>query len=294
MELRVLRYFWTVAQEKNISRAAKILHITQPTLSRQIKGLEDELGTILFNRESQELTLTEDGLFLQERAGEILLLSEQTQRSFQEKKDQLLNGHFSIGCVEADNSDTLAMMLEELVSDYPQVSFNIVSTTSEEIVTKLDKGLLDLALLLEPVQMKEYETLVLPREERWGLLVSPDSFLAQKKRIEPQDLKGIPLLSSSRNEIQTMIAEWMGVSWESLNIVGTYNLIFNVFSLVENRVGSALTIEGATTNRDVSRTAFIPLYPELKTRGMLVWKKNRIHTPVTKELIKRFRYAFEA
>lgn len=294
MELRVLRYFWTVAVEKNISKAAKILHITQPTLSRQIKGLEDELGTTLFNRDAQQLTLTEDGLFLKERAEEILVLSENTERSFQEKRDRLLNGHFSIGCVEADNSDTLAMMLEELVSDYPQVSFNIVSATSEEIVAKLDKGLLDLALLLEPVEMKEYETIKLPREERWGLLVSPDSFLAQKTRIEPEDLKGIPLLSSSRKEIQLMLSKWMGEPWENMNIIGTYNLIFNVFSLVENRVGSALTIEGATTNRDSTRTTFVPLYPELTTTCLLVWKKNRMHTPVITELIRRFRHAFEA
>ena len=294
MELRVLRYFWTVAEEKNISKAAKILHITQPTLSRQIKGLEDELGTFLFHRDTQQLTLTEDGLFLKERAGEILLLSEKTVRSFQEKKDQFLNGHFSIGCVEADNSDTLAMMLEELVSDYPQISFNIVSATSEEIVAKLDKGLLDLALLLEPVEMKEYETLPLPRKERWGLLVSPDSFLAQRTSIEPEDLKGIPLLSSSRKEIQAMLSEWMGAPWETMNVIGTYNLIFNVFSLVENRVGSALTIEGATTNRDTTRTTFVPLSPELNTTCILAWKRNRLHTPVVAELIKRFRHAFEA
>lgn len=293
MEIRLLRYFWTVAEEKNISKAAKLLNITQPTLSRQIKELEESVGVALFHRTNNQLSLTEEGIFLKERAEEILLLNDKLDQAFLDHRNKQLSGSFSIGCVEADNSDTLSMMIEELISDYPQVRFNLVTGTSEDISDRLDKGLLDLALLLEPVDIGDYESLVLPREEKWGLLVSKEIFLAQKKAITPADLKGIPLLSSSRKEVQDLIAQWLGAPFEELNIVGTYNLIFNIFSLVENRVGSALAIEGATAHRDIQQFSFIPLEPELKTHGVLVWKR-RIHTPVVEELLRRFKHAFQA
>lgn len=294
MELRELRYFWTVAEERNFSKAAKVLHITQPTLSRQIKEFEDKLGAPLFIREKKQLTLTEEGYFLKERAAEILTLAEQTEREFEAQSKSFLSGHFSIGCVEADNSDTMAMMLEELVSDYPQITFNIVSGTSDDISDKLEKGILDLAILLEPIATPNFEKIILPREEKWGLLVSNDSFLARKTTIHPDDLKGVPLISSNRSEVQSMLESWLGKSLNTLNVVGTFNLIFNVFSLVENRVGSALTIEGATTNGQHEELTFVPLVPEVKTNCVLVWKKNRIQTPAVKEFIQRFNDAFKA
>lgn len=294
MELRELRYFWTVAEERNFSKAAKVLHITQPTLSRQIKEFEEKLGTPLFIRENRQLTLTEEGYFLKERAAEILTLTEQTEREFEEQSKGFFSGHFSIGCVEADNSDTMAMMLEELVSDYPQVTFNIVSGTSDDISDKLEKGILDLAILLEPIATTNFEKIILPREEKWGLLVSNDSFLAQKTIIQPDDLEGIPLLSSNRSEVQLMLERWLEKPFDGLNVVGTFNLIFNVFSLVENRVGSALTIEGATTNGKHDGLTFVPLAPEVKTNCVLVWKKKRIQTPAVKEFIQRFNDAFKA
>lgn len=293
MELRLLRYFWTVAEEKNISRAAKLLSITQPTLSRQIKDLEEQVGLPLFHREKNSLELTEDGYFLKERAEEILALNDQLALALSDKKSQQLTGSFSIGCVEADNSDTLSLMLEELVSDYPQVHFKLVSGTSDDMLERLDKGLLDLAILLEPISTDRYESLVLPREERWGLLVSTESSLSQKKGIEPRDLVGLPLLCSSRLEVQELLAHWSGLAFENLSIVGTFNLIFNVFALVENQVGSALTVEGATLYHGSSQLRFVPLKPEVKTKCVLVWKK-RLQTPVVKELLSRFKHAFQA
>ncbi|MTD41519.1 LysR family transcriptional regulator [Erwinia sp. CPCC 100877] len=294
MELRLLRYFWTVAEEKNFSKAAQLLRITQPTLSRQIKELEEALGTPLLIRSNRELELTEAGHFLKERAVEILTLMENTERSFRQRQEGALSGHFSIGCVEADNSDTLAMMLEELISDYPQVTFNIVSGTSDDIRDRLEKGLLDLALLLEPVAVEGLATLALPRVEKWGLLVAADSFFAQKETIHASELKGIPLLSSGRPELQQMLEQWLGYPFADLNIIGTYNLIFNVFALVENRVGSALTIEGVVANRQLDNVKFIPLEPAIEKKCLLVWKKTRIQTPVVKELIRRFKDAFQA
>jgi DNA-binding transcriptional LysR family regulator len=294
MELRLLKYFYTIAEEGTISQAAEVLHITQPTLSRQLKELEEELGTELFLREKRKMVLTEAGRFLKSRAEEILHLTEQTQQEFEDRRKQLFSGHFSIGCVEADNSDTLAMMLEEFISDYPEVHFHIQSGTGDDIKERLDKGLLDLAIVLEPADTEKYEKIILPRKEKWGILVSADSFLAQKSELTKEELKGVPLLISQRAEVQTMFSNWLGIDPADLSIVGTYNLIFNVFSLVENRVGSALTIEGAITNRKQETMKFLPLAPAVETSCVLIWKKNRILSPVVAEFISRFNDAFGA
>lgn len=294
MELRLLKYFYTIAEEETISQAAEVLHITQPTLSRQLKELEEELGTELFLREKRKMVLTEAGRFLKSRAEEILYLTEQTQQEFEDRRKQLFSGHFSIGCVEADNSDTLAMMLEEFISDYPEVHFHIQSGTGDDIKERLDKGLLDLAIVLEPADTEKYKKIILPRKEKWGILVSADSFLAQKSELTKEELKGVPLLISQRAEVQNMFSEWLGTEPADLSIVGTYNLIFNIFSLVENRVGSALTIEGAITNRKQETMKFLPLAPVVETSCVLIWKKNRILSPVVTEFIDRFNYAFGA
>lgn len=293
MEIRLLRYFWTVAEEGNISRAAKLLNITQPTLSRQIRELEEQLGIPLFHREKNHLYLLPEGIFLKERAEEILHLDDQLEQAFLNKKKKQLEGTIVIGCVEADNSDTVAMMLEEMVSDYPNVRFTIVTGTSDDISDRLEKGLIDLAVLLEPVSLKNVKTLTLPREEKWGFLVSNELFIASKKSLTPEDIKGLPILCSNRVEVKNLLTTWSGTDLAALNIVGHFNLIFNVFPLVESKVGSALTIEGAVAKRHLEESVFIPMEPEMKTHCVLVWKE-RIQTPVIQAFIARFKHAFEA
>lgn len=293
MEIRMLRYFLAVAQEQSIAKAAQTLHITQPTLSRQIKGLEASLDTDLFIRKKGKMVLTESGLFLKKRAEDILYLNDKTEKEFNDDKQELLSGHISVGCVEADNSDTLALMLEEFVAEHNQVTFSIFSGTSDDIVDRLDKGLLDLAILLEPISTDKYHKLVLPRREKWGLMVSSQSYLARKESIDVEELVGIPLLCSGREDVQNMIKSWNALQGKDLNIVGTYNLIFNVFSLVENRVGSALTIEGAMANRDTSNVKFLPIVPEITTNCVLVWKKNTLLSPSVNKLVEKFLQAFK-
>ena len=292
MEIRLLRYFWAVAQEGNISRAARILNITQPTLSRQIKELEESIGASLFHREKNRLSLTKDGFFLKERAEEILALDEKLEQAFSTKRNEQLSGTISIGCVEADNSDTVAMLLEELISDYPQIRFNLVTGTSDDISDRLEKGILDLAVLIEPVTLNEVETLTLPREEKWGFLVSKELFIANKEFIQPEDIKGLPILCSSRSEVQRLLAEWSGLALNQLNVVGNYNLIFNILPLVDHKVGAAFAIEGAISDRKLENSVFIPLQPSVKTNCVLVWKK-RVQTPAVQELINRFNHAFK-
>ncbi|MBO0410445.1 LysR family transcriptional regulator [Enterococcus hulanensis] len=292
MEIRLLRYFWAVAQEGNISRASRILNITQPTLSRQIKELEERIGAPLFHREKNRLSLTKDGYFLKERAEEILALDEKLEQAFSAQRNEQLSGTISIGCVEADNSDTVAMLLEELISDYPQIQFNLVTGTSDDISDRLEKGILDLAILLEPVILNEVETLILPREERWGFLVSKEMFIAEKEFLKPEDIKGLPILCSSRSEVQNLLSDWSGEPLDQLNIVGNFNLIFNVLPLVNHKVGAALSVEGAILDRRLEEAVFIPLQPSVKTHCVLVWKK-RVQTPAVQELINRFNYAFK-
>lgn len=292
MEIRLLRYFWAVAQEGNISRASRILNITQPTLSRQIKELEERIGAPLFHREKNRLSLTKDGYFLKERAEEILALDEKLEQAFSAQRNEQLSGTISIGCVEADNSDTVAMLLEELISDYPQIQFNLVTGTSDDISDRLEKGILDLAILLEPVILNEVETLILPREERWGFLVSKEMFIAEKEFLKPQDIKGLPILCSNRSEVQNLLSDWSGEPLDQLNIVGNFNLIFNVLPLVNHKVGAALSVEGAILDRRLEEAVFIPLQPSVKTHCVLVWKK-RVQTPAVQELINRFNYAFK-
>lgn len=291
MEIRLLRYFWAVAQEGNISRAARMLNITQPTLSRQIKELEEQIETPLFHREKNRLSLTQDGYFLKERAEEILALDEKLEQAFSAQRKEQLSGTITIGCVEADNSDTVAMLLEELISDYPQIRFNLVTGTSDDISDRLEKGILDLAVLIEPVTLNEVETLTLPREEKWGFLVSKELFIANKNELQPEDIKGLPIFCSGRSEVQRLLSDWSGISIDQLNIIGHYNLIFNILPLVDHQVGAALAIEGAISDRKLTESVFIPLAPSVKTHCVLVWKK-RLQTPPVQELINRFKHAF--
>ena len=294
MDYRLLKYFKAIAEEKSISRAASVLHITQPTLSRQLKEFEDELGAALFYREKKEMHLTEAGLFLKDRADEIIDLTEQTEKEFIRHKEILFSGHIAIGCVEAENSDTLALILEELVTDYPQITFTIFSGTSNDITDKLDKGLLDLAILLEPIKTNKYEKIRLPRKEKWGLLVSESSMLAKKQYVEPADLTAMPLLCSGRREIKNMLQVWSGNQFEHIRIIGTYNLIFNIIPLIDNGVAHALAIKGAVTDWNSRGIKFLPLQPAIETECIVTWKKHRALTPVVNEFIKRIKYAFQA
>lgn len=265
----MLKYFLTVAEEQNITQAAKKLHITQPTLSRQIREFEESLQLDLFVRQNKKLYLTEPGMFLKKRAEEMLELNEKTEQEFASYQQAILSGQISIGCVEAESSHFLSQMLEEMMADYPQVTFNIFSGTSNDITEKLDKGLLDIALLIEPAPMDKYNKLILPDKEIWGVLVSTEHFLSNQQSLSATDLRGIPLICSSRKEVRKMFCSWGQFTEDDLNIVGKYNLIFNVISLVENKVGAALAIKGAIDNRK-NKTIFLPCAPALETNCVLV------------------------
>lgn len=291
MELRLLEYFWTVADAGTVSEAARRLHVTQPTVSRQVQALEDELDTQLFDREHNHLTLTEAGVFLRSRAEEILSLTQQTERAFTDRQRAVMTGNLRIGCVEADNSVTMAMMLEEMTAEYPEVTFTITTGDGDIIADQLDKGLVDVAILIDPVDTAKYESLRLPRVERWGLLMSTEAFLAERDAVTPADLGGLPLIASQRPAVQTMLDDWLDGAVPP-HIIGHYNLNFNVVPLVERQVGMALGIAGVTRDVDHSKLKFVPLSPALTTHCVLVWRRNRVLTPLVADYIRRFREAF--
>lgn len=295
MEIRVLRYFLMVAEEQNITRAAKKLHITQPTLSRQIREFEESLQTELFIKKNKKLVLTEAGIYLKKRAEEIIELDEKTKQELINYQNSVLNDQISIGCVEATNSIFLFRKLEEMMTDHPQITFDIFSGTSNDIMEKLDKGLLDIAVLIEPLPIidSEYNQLTLPDKEIWGMLVSNNFFLSKQKEITSEEIKGVPLISSGRKAVQEMFYDWGKFNEEDLNIIGKYNLISNVISLVESEIGVAFAIEGAINMRNKD-SVFLPLSPALETRCVLVWKKDGILSHTVLEFIKRIEHALKA
>lgn len=289
MELRLLEYFLAIDSAGSISRAADTLHITQPTLSRQLKSLEDELGAPLFTRTNRGLTLTKAGLFLKTRAEEILSLTEQTQQSFIDQRRDLYSGNINIGAVEADSSHTLAIEIAAFSAKYPAVTFNLFTGTSDDLFNRLDNGLIDVALLLEPINTNKYAQMRLAHAERWGLVASVDSPIATRPVIEPADLTDTPLIISSRQAVQRLLGDWAHLNLKDLNIVGHFNLIFNVLPLVQRQVGAALTIEGVIDSKNHVGVRFIPFSPRVQTHTVLAWRKNRLQTPITTAFIDSFR-----
>ena len=227
MELRVLKYFLMVAREENITKAAQLLHVTQPTLSRQLMQLEEELGVQLFHRGKHNVTLTEDGMLLRRRAQELVSLSEKTKMELQHK-EEMPTGEIAIGCGETKSMAALSEKMVSFRQKYPLVQFSIYSAIADDIKERLEKGLLDMGLLVEPVDISKYEFIRLPLKEQWGVLVRADSQLAEKEFVTPEDLRGVPLLMVRRELVKNELANWFGDSFDQLEIAATYNLIVNV------------------------------------------------------------------
>lgn len=293
MELRSLYYFLTVAREENITRAAEKLHLTQPTLSRQLKQLEDELGKQLLVRGKRKIQLTDAGMLLRRRAEEILNLVQIAEKDLQSDEDTI-EGQINIGSAECGASTTLLPeVIRSFSLQYPNVTYDLYTGNADLIKEELDKGLVDIGLLLEPVDIEKYDFIRLPHKERWGLLVNKNSELAEKKQIEAMDLKDIPLINTKREIVQNEIASWYHGRYEDLNIVATHNLLSNSVALVANGVGNIITIEGAYNNHINKDVIFIPLYPELFTGMVLVWKKHYALSPAVSKFLDTFYHSLD-
>ena len=291
MELRVLRYYLTVAREENITRAADMLHITQPTLSRQMAELEEELHTRLFERTNRKIVLTESGMLLRRWAEELISLADKVQQEFQSGGDEL-TGLISIGSgVTAAVSACLPRLLQDYAQKYPQVRFELHTGTAAGIKDLLDKGLLDIGILMEPIEVEKYDFVRLPVKEVWGILMPADDPLAQKTVITPGDLQDLPLIVSWRIREREAKA-WFGGDTEHLNVFCTYDLIDNAATLVEHRLGYAFVIQGAL--KPAPGLTFRPLAPEVSNTSVLVWKRYQPSHPAVQKFIELAQNAYRA
>ena len=291
MELRVLRYYLTVAREENITRAADMLHITQPTLSRQMAELEEELNTRLFERTNRKIVLTESGMLLRRRAEELISLADKVQQEFQSGGDEL-TGLISIGSgVTAAVSACLPKLLQDYAQKYPQVRFELHTGTAAGIKDLLDKGLLDIGILMEPIEVEKYDFVRLPVKEVWGILMPADDPLAQKTAITPGDLQDLPLIVSWRIREREAKA-WFGGDTEHLNVFCTYDLIDNAATLVEHRLGYAFVIQGAL--KPAPGLTFRPLAPEVSNTSVLVWKRYQPSHPAVQKFIELAQNTYRA
>ena len=288
MEVRVLKYFLTVAREENITRASEILHISQPALSRQLMQLEEELGTQLFVRGRHSSTLTEAGMLLRRRAQEIVDLTEKTEQEFQNRGDTL-SGTVSIGSGEADTMRCLAQIMRGFSDLYPEVKFDIYSNDADHVRERLERGTLDIGVLLGPTDISKYESIVLPGKERWGVLVPAKCPLAQKEYVTKEDLVGRRVFIAKRGVAQG-VADWFGEYYDKMNVYATYNLLYNAAMLVDCEVGAAITIEGASKLYHNPNIIFKPFYPELAVTSTMVWKK---HQPQTRAVSTFLEYVRE-
>ena len=291
MELRVLKYFLMVAREENITKAAVLLHLTQPTLSRQLMQLEEELGVKLFHRSKHSIVLTEDGMLLKRRAQEIVSLSHKTVQELSHKED-MLSGEIAIGCGETKGMLFLSEQIRKFQQKYPLVQFSIHSAIADDTKERIEKGILDIGLLMEPVDVGKYEFIRMPKKEKWGILARKDSELAAKEFINPEDLLGVPLIMVKRELVKNELASWFGDYYEGLQIAATYNLILNAAAMVERGVGIALCFDlGVAFYEDL---CFIPLTPTLETGSVLVWKKNQTLGAATSQFMNFLKNAFKA
>ena len=270
MEYRVLKYFLTVAREENITRAAELLHISQPALSRQLMQLEEELGAQLFIRGKRNITLTDAGMLLRRRAQEIVDLTEKTESEF--RQGEKLSGIISIGSGESETMRFLAECMQSFNQMYPSVTFDIYSNNADFIKERLEKGLLDIGVLLAPSDISRYEYIRLPHEERWGALLPKKCPLTAKEYVTAADLADRNIFMPRRGVVQG-VAEWFGGYYGKLKIFATHNLLYNAAMLVDCGIGTALTIEGAASLYKNDNITFRPFYPELKVSSVLVWKK---------------------
>ncbi|MCM3003618.1 LysR family transcriptional regulator [Priestia koreensis] len=295
MELRVLRYFLTVAREGNITKAANFLHVTQPTLSRQLKDLEEELGKKLFVRSSHSVILTEEGIILRKRAEEILNMVDKLEGEFS-SMEETLSGDVYIGGGETEAMKLIAKVAKDLQLRYPKIRYHLYSGNEEDITERLDKGLLDFGLLIQPADLSKYNYINVPAKDVWGVVMRKDSPLAEKETIEATDLLELPLICSRQAMKQTFskneFADWFGEDFHKLNIVTTYNLAFNASLMVEEGIGYAITLDKIVNTSESSSLCFRSLQPRLESGLNMVWKKHQLFSAAANAFLQEMRGEF--
>lgn len=295
MEIRVLKYFLTVAEIGNITKAANSMHLTQPTLSRQLQDLERELGQKLFVRGSKSVTLTPEGMVLRRRAQEIMELVEKTENEFFSIKDDV-SGDIFIGAGETKTIKLIADVMKTLQKKYQKIKFHIVSGDSEDLSEKLDKGILDFCIFIELFVPDKYNYINLSEKDTWGILLRQDDPLAKKESIKVEDIINLPILISrqaiKKSFENNPILDWFGDNFDKMHIAGTYNLLYNAAIMTENEIGYALGLDRLIADTLNSPLTFRPLNPKLQVCVSIAWKKNQVFSKAAKLFLDEMNVKF--
>lgn len=290
MEIKTLQYFLEAAREENMSKAAERLHVSQSTLSKQFKALESELGRKLFIRHSFSIELTEEGMLLRRRAEDLLSMANKITREFS-AMDDVIGGHVYLGCAETYQIRHLARAIRGFKQRYPAFHYHITSGDTEQVTEKLDKGLLDFALLVEEPDEEKYHVLRLPDRDRWGLVMPAGCPLSQKERVTADDLVGLPLFCSEQGWACDL-PKWCGSRMEELTLEGSFRLAYNGSVFVREGLGYLLTFEHLVDTSDGSGLTFRPLDPPLEARLYIIWKKRQAFTPIAQRFIEHVQRCF--
>lgn len=290
MEIRVLRYFVEVARECSLTRAAASLHVSQPTLSKQLKDLERDLACTLFTRTNYGIELTNEGMLLRRRAEDILEMVDKTEDEFR-SLDEIVGGDVRIGCAESQGIAHIARCIKAVQERNPHVHFHLYSGNAEDLSERIDSGLFDFAVLAQSPDPARYNGLELPGADTWGVIMRSDSPLAQKESIKLEDLTGLPLIFS-REAVRDEYPRWFGDRVDGLNVVATYNLMLNASILVREGVGYAVSFDRLADTSPESGLTFRPLEPRLTSNLTVVWRKHQVFTPVAQLLLDEMRARF--
>lgn len=282
MELRVLNYFLMVAREENITKAAQLLHVTQPTLSRQLMQLEEELGVKLFDRSSHSIILTGEGMLLKRRAQEMLTLAEKAKAELKQDEESLA-GKISIGAGELLSMEELSEWINLFQKKHPLVSFELYSGMADNIKNRMESGTIDLGLLLEPVDTSKYEFIRMKTREEWCALVPVDTALAKKEFVTPEDLVSLPVLLPSRISVRNELSSWLGDYMQNLNVAATFNLTYNAVAMAKK---ASCVILSLKLHCHYDGMIFVPLKPSLMLSSVLTWKERQIFSPATTAFIE--------
>ena len=290
MEIRTLRYFLAVAREENMSRAAEILHVTQPTLSKRLRSLEDELGKKLFTRHSFSIELTDEGVLLRNRAEDLVTMADKIEKEFV-SLDDITGGELFLGLAESWQIRYLARCIKEFKTRYPGLRYHITSGDTEQIADKLDKGILDFLVLAEQPDSRKYEYIEFPQADIWGLVFPANDRLAEKEEITVNDLNGLPLFCSEQGW-NDVIRKWAGSRFSDLHLEGSFRLSYNGSVFAAEGLGYLLTFANLVDTSSASGLTFRYLSPKLENRIYLVWNKYQTFTPIAERFLKQVQKSF--
>ena len=290
MEIRTLRYFLAVAREENMTRAAELLHVTQPTLSKTLKALEEELGKKLFERHSFSISLTQEGILLRERAEDLLSMADKIEREFL-SLDDITGGDLYFGLAESYQIRYLAREIRVLKERYPGLQYHITSGDTEQVTEKLDKGLLDFAVICETPDERKYHALAFPESDHFGAVVPAGSPLAKKEQITARDLAGLPLFCSEQSW-ENDIRPWAKDGFSRLHLEGTFRLAYNGSMFAREGLGILLTLNNLIDTSPESGLVFRPLFPQLEMKLYLIWNRYQTFTPIAERFLEQLRSSF--